>query len=180
MNEEIKTDLEDSNNNAKVTRRKFVQLITAGWVLLGAAAGGTSLAALRSFIPNTLKEPSKKRKVGFLEEFKIGVDERFLKDFRVFVVREEERIYALEASCSHLGCTPKWLPDQQMFDCACHGGKFSKDGMNVAGPPPRALDRVKITLADDGQIMLDKATLFVRDTARGKDEWSKEGAYLEV
>lgn len=180
MDKNIKKEPEEMGGDAKVTRRNFVKLMTAGWALLAATAGGTSVAALRSFIPNTLKEPSKKFKIGFPEDFKPGVDDSLVKDFGVFVVRESNNMYALQASCSHLGCTPKWLPGQEVFDCACHGGKFAKNGMTIAGPPPRALDRVKITLAPDGQVMLDKAALFLYDPARGRDEWKNEGAYLEV
>ncbi|RUM62402.1 MAG: ubiquinol-cytochrome c reductase iron-sulfur subunit [Sulfurimonas sp.] len=42
--------------------------------------------------------------------------------------------------CTHLGCIPAYRPDTKDFKCACHGGEFTADGVNVFGPPPRPLD----------------------------------------
>jgi len=42
--------------------------------------------------------------------------------------------------CTHLGCIPAWVPDKQMFKCACHGGEFDASGVNTFGPPPRPMD----------------------------------------
>ncbi len=40
--------------------------------------------------------------------------------------------------CTHLGCIPAYTGEK--FKCACHGGEFTADGVNVFGPPPRPLD----------------------------------------
>jgi len=42
--------------------------------------------------------------------------------------------------CTHLGCIPEWLPDQNKFYCACHGGEYNACAVNIFGPPPRPLD----------------------------------------
>ncbi|AQW80855.1 ubiquinol-cytochrome c reductase iron-sulfur subunit [Campylobacter pinnipediorum] len=42
--------------------------------------------------------------------------------------------------CTHLGCIPEWKSSKNAFICACHGGEFDADGLNVFGPPPRPLD----------------------------------------
>lgn len=61
------------------------------------------------------------------------------------------------ASCTHLGCIPTWKPKDQIFDCACHGGKFDVNGLVVAAPPPRPLDippfridGTKLVLGEEG------------------------------
>ncbi|MEK7275187.1 MAG: Rieske 2Fe-2S domain-containing protein [Candidatus Desantisbacteria bacterium] len=167
----------NNNNDNKITRRGFLWSACA---LLAATAGSTALATVRFIFPNTLNEPTNMRKIGFITDYKPGIDERFLKSFGVFIVREEEQMYAISSKCTHLGCTPRWLSAQQEFQCPCHGSKFYPNGINFAGPAPRALDRVKIAIADDGQILLDKSQLFVCDMAKGKDEWQNEGAYLKV
>lgn len=164
-------------NNKGITRRGFLWSAVA---LLGATLGSTALATMRFMFPNTLNEPTKRRKVGFPEDYAPGVDKKFLKDFGVFIVREEERMYAVSATCTHPGCTVRWLAENNQFNCPCHGSKFYQDGINFAGSAPRPLDRVKITLADDRQVLLDKSRLFIRDVAKGKDEWEEDGAYLEV
>lgn len=167
----------NNTNCGMITRRGFLWSATA---LLAATLGSTAMATMRFIFPNTLNEPTKMRKVGFPEGYTPGISERFLKDFGVFIVHEKERMYAISAVCTHLGCTVSWLAGNNQFNCPCHGSKFYQNGINFAGPAPRSLDRVKITRADDGQILLDKSRLFIRDVDKGKDEWEEDGAYLEV
>jgi cytochrome b6-f complex iron-sulfur subunit len=47
-------------------------------------------------------------------------------------------------------------------------------GINFEGPAPRPLERYAISLADDGQILIDKSIKFQQE----KGEWSKPGAIL--
>lgn len=61
----------------------------------------------------------------------------------VFVVWDGDRsVHALSATCTHLGCQVRWDAPSTTFRCPCHGGIFDAEGQVVAGPPPRALDRV--------------------------------------
>jgi cytochrome b6-f complex iron-sulfur subunit len=53
-----------------------------------------------------------------------------------------------------LGCTPNWLPAENKFKCPCHGSGYYKSGLNFEGPAP--LDRFQITVAEDGQLVVDK------------------------
>jgi cytochrome b6-f complex iron-sulfur subunit len=88
------------------------------------------------------------------------VNENFKQEYRVGIVREEAGVYALFAKCTHLGCTPRWLAAENKFKCPCHGSGFYKDGTNFEGPAPRPLDRFKIEVAQDGQLMVDKGVLY--------------------
>jgi cytochrome b6-f complex iron-sulfur subunit len=55
---------------------------------------------------------------------------------------------ALEAVCTHLGCTPQYLPDRDVIHCYCHGGEYdSHTGANISGPPPRPLKRYNVKVA---------------------------------
>lgn len=85
-------------------------------------------------------------------------------------MREEAGLYALFAKCTHLGCTPRWLPAENKFKCPCHGSGFYKDGTNFEGPAPRPLDRFKIELAEDGQLVVDKARLYFMKPAVDPDD----------
>ena len=58
--------------------------------------------------------------------------------------------------CTHLGCTPNWLEAENKFKCPCHGSGFYMSGINFEGPAPRPLERVTVSLADDGQVLVDK------------------------
>jgi len=127
--------------------------------------------------PNVLFEPPLTFRAGRPEELQIGVvDERFKDSNQVWLVREEGGIYALSTTCTHLGCTPNWLSGEQKFKCPCHGSGFYIDGINFEGPAPRPLERFAISLAEDGQILIDKGRKFQQE----KDQWGLPGAYLEL
>jgi len=78
--------------------------------------------------------------------------------------------------CTHLGCTPNWLNAENKFKCPCHGSGFRRTGINFEGPAPRPLERVKIVLADDGQLVIDKSVLFRSE----KGDWTKPAAFLKL
>ncbi len=59
--------------------------------------------------------------------------------------------------CTHLGCIPSYIPANQVFKCACHGGEFDACGKNTFGPPPSPMeippfkiDGNKLVLGEEG------------------------------
>jgi cytochrome b6-f complex iron-sulfur subunit len=130
---------------------------------------------LRFAFPNVTFEPPSKFKVGFPTEFKVGVDNRFKDQYRVWIVREETGFFALSTICTHLGCTPNWLSAEEKFKCPCHGSGFYRTGENFEGPAPRPLERFKIALSDDGQIEVDQSQVFQQE----KGQWGLPGSFLE-
>ena len=36
--------------------------------------------------------------------------------------------------CPHLGCALKWNPQEQSWDCPCHGSRFTEEGNRIDGP----------------------------------------------
>jgi cytochrome b6-f complex iron-sulfur subunit len=148
-----------------------------GWGVFAAFSGMTLLGVLRSAFPRVLFQPPSSFKAGLPGDFTVGeVNTKFQKDQRVWIVREEEGMYAIFAKCTHLGCTPRWLVAESKFKCPCHGSGFYKTGINFEGPAPRPLERVRITKAEDGQIVIDKGIKYLFE----KGEWNKPGAYLKV
>jgi cytochrome b6-f complex iron-sulfur subunit len=148
-----------------------------GWILFGGFSLATLLAAVRSAFPRVLFQPPSTFKAGFPKDFAIGeVSEKYKKEFRVWIVRTEEGFYALWAKCTHLGCTPRWLTAESKFKCPCHGSGFYRSGINFEGPAPRPLERLKITLADDGQLVIDKSVKFLFE----KGDWGKPGSFLKA
>ena len=156
-------------------RRRFMNW--TAWVgVLGSLAVGL-LGFLRFLFPRVLFEPPAVFKAGQAEEYIAGtVDERFKQSQRVWIVREEGGFYALLAVCTHLGCTPNWLPQENKFKCPCHGSGFYRNGVNFEGPAPRPLERLKIVLAEDGQILIDKSKSFRQE----RGQWGNPGAYLRL
>ena len=167
-----------------VTRRSFLSWMTLAWTAFTASMLAAVTATARFMFPNVLFEPPPTFKAGYPNEIQAGqVDERFKQRFAVWLVRtafdpyaNAEGIFALSTVCTHLGCTPNWLEAEQKFKCPCHGSGYYKTGVNFEGPTPRPLERFAISLADDGQILVDKSRKFQQE----KGEWSNPAAFLKI
>jgi cytochrome b6-f complex iron-sulfur subunit len=167
--------LREAPLRGEVTRRGFFSILGIGWVAFSAATAGILGAFGRFMFPNVLYEPPQEFKAGFPDEFAVDqVDERFKAAYGVWLVRETTGFYALSTVCTHLGCTPNWLSSDAKFKCPCHGSGFLRTGINIEGPAPRPLERYRIVMAEDGQILVDKNTKFQQE----KGQWELDGAYL--
>ena len=160
----------------KVTRREF-PFLAIGWAMFTAAMAAGLTAAGRFMFPNVLTEPPSTFTAGFPDDFAIGVvDTRFKERYQVWIVRDEVGIYALSTICTHLGCTPNWLEAESKFKCPCHGSGFYASGINFEGPAPRPLERVGVSLAEDGQVLIDKSRLFKFEAG----QWSDPASFLSL
>ncbi len=159
----------------EMTRRGLLSTLGIGWAAFTAASVGIVGALGRFMFPNVLYEPPQEFKAGFPEEFAVDqVDERFKAAYAVWIVRESRGFFVLSTVCTHLGCTPNWLSADEKFKCPCHGSGFVKTGINIEGPAPRPLERFKVTLAEDGQILVDKNTKYQQE----KGQWELDGSFL--
>ena len=164
-------------------RRGFFATLAGVFVGSSLAVGFSALALTnllwvlglaRFMFPNILTEPPTKFKVGFPDNFAPGqVETKYIAQFGAWIVRAEydgvPQIFALQAVCTHLGCTPNWLEGEQKFKCPCHGSGFYKDGINFEGPAPRPLERYAIRVADDGQLEVDKSRRFKEEIGQWQD-----------
>ena len=162
---------------AQVDRRTFIKWSAVGWTAFAAVVGGYGSMILRYLFPNVLFEPVQTFRAGLPDEYQTGeVSERWKDKYGVWVVRDDEKIYALSTVCTHLGCTPNWLGNDNKFKCPCHGSGFYKTGINFEGPAPRPLERFKIYLADNGEIVVDKTKKFQQE----KGEWKDSESFILV
>ena len=169
-------DLEQKKETI-MNRKSFLTTLSVGWLAFAAATGGFFTVLIRYLFPNVLFEPPQSFKIGFPDDFEPGkVDLRFKKQYNVWIVRDDEKITALSTVCTHLGCTPNWQETERKFKCPCHGSGFRASGINFEGPAPRPLERFKIGLANDGQIMVDKTKMFKYE----KCEWNRPESFLKV
>ncbi len=166
-----------SSKDSNLFGRRDFFVLTA-WSGFVGLLGAMSLAFLKFMFPRVLFEPSSVFKAGFPEEYIPGtVSERWKKTQRVWIVRGNDgSFYALLAKCTHLGCTPRWLEVENKFKCPCHGSGFRRSGVNYEGPAPRPLERAKIVLAEDGQLLIDKSVKFLHE----QGEWGEPGSSLIV
>jgi cytochrome b6-f complex iron-sulfur subunit len=84
----------------------------AGWAAVFVAIMTGLLGFVRYMFPCVLVEPPASFKAGAPDEFAAGVvNEKFKRDQRVWIVRQEDGTFnALLSICTHLGCTPNWFP----------------------------------------------------------------------
>jgi cytochrome b6-f complex iron-sulfur subunit len=162
-----------------LSSRREVFWKAAGWGVF-AFAGVTSIGMLvRYLYPVASFDPKQVFKAGFPDLYPPdSVSEAFKKTNQTWIVNVEyagkQVIAALSTICTHLGCTPNWLEADQKFKCPCHGSGFYKTGINFEGPAPRPLERFKIFIGDDGQIVVDKTKKFQQE----KGEWDDPNSYL--
>lgn len=128
-------------------RRKFLGACLAGATVAAVAAAaypvfrylapksGQSGAAKLTFAVSDLPEGEAK----FFE---------YAGSSAVLVKTKAGQIMALSAVCTHLGCIVQWEKDQQDFLCPCHAGRYAPDGTVTAGPPPRPLAKLPVTVAE--------------------------------
>lgn len=169
------TRQEQTASTEVMDRRSFLKLLFVGWAAFAAVAAGFGTMLLRYLFPNVLFEPKQSFSAGFIGDYTVGeVSERFKKQHRVWIVRDSEKIFALSTVCTHLGCTPNWLPNENKFKCPCHGSGYYRTGINFEGPAPRPLERFKISLSPDGEIIVDKTVKFQQE----KGEWSDPDSFI--
>lgn len=130
------------------------------WTAIGGFLATNFLMFLRFFLPRTIFEPSTVFRVGYPSDFGFGVDTKFQQQYRVWVVRNAERLFVIYARCTHLGCTPDWKPSENKFKCPCHGSGYTSEGINFEGPAPRPMDRAHVELDPTGQVVVDTSRLF--------------------
>jgi cytochrome b6-f complex iron-sulfur subunit len=155
------------------SRRDFYSF--SGLVVVVSVLLGSLVAFLRFMFPRALFEPKVTFKGGTPDDYPVGtVSEKFIATQGVWIVRTPEGFYTLAAVCTHLGCTPKWLEFENKFICPCHGSGFARDGINFEGPAPRALERLKVALTEEGELLVDKSQKFIYE----KGEW--ENSILKI
>ena len=170
----------DDDRSPLLSRRQWIGFAWGGFT----AASLLALAATgRMMFPNVLDEPSQQFEAGFPSEYGMGVDEQWKDKFGVWIVRTPDDIvqdtsgfYALVAVCTHLGCTPNYLAAEQKFKCPCHGSGFRLTGINFEGPAPRPLERAAISLAEDGQLLVDKSRRFQFELG----QWADPDSFLKA
>lgn len=142
------------------SRRNFFKRL--GFLGINAVLLGGVIASIRFLYPRVLFEPPIRFKVGKPSEYpRDMVNNEYKEKYGIWIVRDKEgQFFCLSVRCTHLGCTPNWHEAQKKFKCPCHGSGFYKDGENFEGPAPRPLDRYKIALSGDGQLVIDKSIIY--------------------
>jgi cytochrome b6-f complex iron-sulfur subunit len=154
-------------------RRRIVWATVAGSLIT------FFLMFVRFFLPRSILEPSPLFKIGSPADYALGVDTKWQQQYRVWVTRTSDRLFVIYAVCTHLGCTPDWKASENKFKCPCHGSGYDSEGINFEGPAPRPMDRAKVELDAEGQIVVDIGTLYTWPKGE-PSEFDDEGAFIRV
>ena len=145
---------DDKIKAAGLDRRQFFIKVGLGSVAL--AAVGTGAFAYQFLSPNVLYEPSPVVNAGKPDRYppdSVTLDPQA----GIFVVNSPQGFFALQATCTHLGCLTAWKPELGIIACPCHGSKFRRDGTKIEGPAPKPLPSLRMWLSDEGDLMVDRA-----------------------
>lgn len=124
------------------------------------AISGMSLLTLFGLFPSifTTKKTSAKLVLG-TEEDVFNQATHITKQIndRTLIIKKstDGAVEAFDASCTHAGCPVRWNEADQTFLCKCHGGIFDNQGIPVAGPPKKPLQKIQVQKRESsGEIIL--------------------------
>jgi cytochrome b6-f complex iron-sulfur subunit len=144
-------DLSFPTSEAEMARRKVLTLLGTG--ALTVAGLGTSLTALTFLEPSVVYEEDARVTIGRPDEIAPGTV-LVLSKHKVYVIRSATGFFALSSICTHLGCMTRYVAESAQLACPCHGSRFSLDGKVAAGPAPRPLRRLQLTI-ERGLLVVD-------------------------
>jgi cytochrome b6-f complex iron-sulfur subunit len=82
---------------------------------------------------------------------------------KFYIVHTQDGLMALYWKCVHLGCTVPWVESEHDFHCPCHGSVYQYDGVRIAGPAPRPLDYMQLTVDPSGEILVNTGKIMTRE-----------------
>ena len=56
-----------------------------------------------------------------------------VKDFSKYLIPKPRKV------CTHLGCPLTWNPEEETYECPCHGSRFDSEGHLMSGPARKNL-----------------------------------------
>jgi Rieske Fe-S protein len=149
----------EGGKSGGVSRKRFID-----W-LLGTSVGGFLAAVAypvtRYIIPPELPESTVNSVTLAFSPDDIASNAgrifKFGNEPGILVKTQSGELRAFSAICTHLDCTVQYREDLNHIWCACHNGHYDLNGVNIAGPPPRPLDRYDVNVRGD-QIVVSVRT----------------------
>lgn len=152
-------DLQMPLNDDERGRRSLLGMLTGG--ALAAAIGGTGVTAVRFLWPEVLFEQETRFTLGRPEAIPQGTV-LVLPEQKAYVVHGEAGLFAVSATCTHLGCLTRYEKENNRIFCPCHGSRYDTAGNVTNGPAPRPLPRFALTL-ENGVLVIDVGQVVAAD-----------------
>ena len=152
---------DELNASKNVSRRDFLGLsLKALGGLAAVELGATGILFMRS--RSIGGEFGGVMTVGKIGEFIPGSVVEFEDGNFYLVCTEDSGFLAVYRRCPHLGCTVKWMENEQKFLCPCHSATFAKTGDFNNKLVARALDYFPV-IFDKGMVKVDTTAPIVRE-----------------
>ena len=137
------------NPKSEIARRDFLALLGRG--ALWATAGVTVIALLRYL---SFNEPTPPQTFVLSEPDAYPLNSTTpVADGHAFIKHDARGLFAINATCTHLGCLVK--QSSTGFDCPCHGSRYTAAGVVTNGPATQPLNYAALSLDSSGKIVLD-------------------------
>lgn len=144
-------DLKMPLTDEERTRRTFLGLLTSS--ALATAVVGTGVTSIRFLWPEVLFEQETRFRIGKPDSIPEGTV-LVLPEQKAYVVHSNAGLFALSATCTHLGCLTQYEKDNNRIFCPCHGSRYDVTGKVTNGPAPNPLPRFALTV-EDGVLVID-------------------------
>ena len=160
------------SSKSEMNRRKFMEMgictisgmmaVVSGVVLARFAIGPSFDKRRPKWVEVELEEgkgySGSFERVVLEYETKDGWLKRQAKTLAYIQRKGSDKVLAISAGCTHLGCIVTWDEGQQIFKCPCHDGRFDAEGNVLSGPPPAPLGRHPVKI-EGGKIYLRTDTV---------------------
>lgn len=133
----------------QINRRDFLKIAATGLLTTGGLLGMGGL--LRFMAYQTEPAPVTEFDLGQAANYPLG-SRTVLPDIPALLIHSESGFSALSLVCTHLGCTVS--QNDNGFSCPCHGSEYSNDGRVLRGPALKPLKKLKVTVMNDGNLLL--------------------------
>ncbi len=168
--QEHPVEIQDSNQKAEaegcgccqLSRRQLLGIAGVGAVGVGYAAGlaypvyryladPAERAAAEAAVKEITLPKAEAPAPGQGKNVKFGIRPALL------IHHEDNTWSCFIATCTHLGCTVAYKPEQKEIKCPCHNGVYDMHtGVPVSGPPPKPLTQLTVEEANE-QLIIRRA-----------------------
>jgi cytochrome b6-f complex iron-sulfur subunit len=152
--------LQGGRSMQRVTRRSFLRNTLLGSV--SAVSIAMVVGSVRLMWPNKTGAFGSKITVPASAIPAVGASPYVNQAGKFYLINNEDGALALYWKCVHLGCTVPWDEGEGDFHCPCHGSVYDRHGVRIAGPAPRPLDLMELTVDANGNAVVNTGAIKTR------------------
>jgi Rieske Fe-S protein len=132
-----------------MNRRDYLKMLVlaSGGLLLGTAGLASGIFRRHGGGDGPARRVAERIGAGEMVTFSYPGDDDPVIGLRL----NDGELVAFSSVCTHLSCAVLWRREKGVLECPCHKGVFDeRTGEVLAGPPPRALPKVRLEERSDG------------------------------